>query len=202
MVQLKQIAICCSSWTFSQKEAIYITAFTVIVSSRSDPSESSDGSREFLFVSLKAKFYFSAWSCSEFDLSLFLVELLYLLNKVRCRDVNLDSVTNSLSDYGKQLVKYIYGPTRYTMCSQRTSSNQYLGCSSTCFGPHRSIIRSVLYKLYSQTMVCGIAHSTRHVQLDVSSSTRITTYQSLRIQLVQNAPDDGPMRSETCRATT
>ena len=27
-----------------------------------------------------------------------------------------------------------------------------------------------------------------------------TTYQSLRIQLVQNAPDDGPMRSETCRA--
>ena len=37
-------------------------------------------------------------------------------------------------------------------------------------------------------------------RLDVSSSTRITTYQSLRIQLVQNAPDDGPMRSETCRA--
>ena len=31
-------------------------------------------------------------------------------------------------------------------------------------------------------------------------STRITTYQSLRIQLLQNAPDDGPMRSETCRA--
>ena len=37
-------------------------------------------------------------------------------------------------------------------------------------------------------------------RLDVSSSTRITTYQSLRIQLVQNAADDGPMRSETCRA--
>ena len=33
-----------------------------------------------------------------------------------------------------------------------------------------------------------------------ASSTRITTYQSLRIQLTQNAPDDGPMRSETCRA--
>ena len=31
----------------------------------------------------------------------------------------------------------------------------------------------------------------------MSSSTRITTYQSLRIQLVQNAPDDGPVRSET-----
>ena len=28
----------------------------------------------------------------------------------------------------------------------------------------------------------------------------ITTYQSLRIQPVQNTPDDGPMRSETCRA--
>ena len=36
--------------------------------------------------------------------------------------------------------------------------------------------------------------------MDVSSSTRITTYQSLQIQLVQNAPEDGPMRSETCRA--
>ena len=42
------------------------------------------------------------------------------------------------------------------------------------------------YKLYSQTLVCG--------------TTVRTTYQSLRIQLVQNAPDDGPMRSETCRA--
>ena len=40
--------------------------------------------------------------------------------------------------------------------------------------------------------------SSRYV--DVSSSTRITTYRSQRIQLVQNAPDDGPMRSETCRA--
>ena len=28
----------------------------------------------------------------------------------------------------------------------------------------------------------------------------ITEYTKLRIQLVQNAPDDGPMRSETCRA--
>ena len=38
------------------------------------------------------------------------------------------------------------------------------------------------------------------LQLDVSSSTLITTYQSVHMQLVQNAPDDGPMRSETCRA--
>ena len=52
-------------------------------------------------------------------------------------------------------------------------------------------------------LLCGNTRTTRHVQplrLDVSNSTRITTYQSLRIQLVKNAPDDGPMRSETCRA--
>ena len=36
--------------------------------------------------------------------------------------------------------------------------------SSTCFGPHRSIIRSVLHKLYSQTLVCGNTRTTRHVQ--------------------------------------
>jgi hypothetical protein len=35
--------------------------------------------------------------------------------------------------------------------------------SSTCFGPHRSIIRSVLYKLYSQTLVCGDTRTIRHV---------------------------------------
>ena len=34
----------------------------------------------------------------------------------------------------------------------------------------------------------------------MSSSTRITAYQSLHIQLVQNAPGDGPMRSEIRRA--
>ena len=55
-------------------------------------------------------------------------------------------------------------------------------------------------------LVCGNTRTTRHVQplqscrLDVSSSMRITTYHSLRIQLVQNAPDDGLVRSETCRA--
>ena len=40
-------------------------------------------------------------------------------------------------------VIYIYSPTRYTMWSQWISFNQHLGFSSTCFGPHRSIIRSV-----------------------------------------------------------
>ena len=43
-------------------------------------------------------------------------------------------------------------------------------------------------------LVCGTT------VLDVSSSTRINTYQSLRTQLVQNAPEDGPVGSETCRA--
>ena len=66
-----------------------------------------------------------------------------------------------------------------------------------------------LYKLYIVIgiwryvwLLCDYIHTTarRMVRLDVSSSTRITTYQSLRIQLVQNAPDDGPMRPETCRA--
>ena len=35
-----------------------------------------------------------------------------------------------------------------------------------------------------------------HVLLD----TYYSTYQSLRIELVQNAPEDGLMRFETCRA--
>jgi hypothetical protein len=55
--------------------------------SKSDPCESSDGSREFLFVSLRGKFYFSACSCSDFDLPLFLGGLLFLLNKVRYGNV-------------------------------------------------------------------------------------------------------------------
>ena len=36
--------------------------------------------------------------------------------------------------------------------------------SSTCFRPQRSIIRSVLYKLYSQTLVSGNTCTTVHVQ--------------------------------------
>ena len=51
--------------------------------------------------------------------------------------------------------------------------------------------------MYSQTLVCGNRRTTRHVPSSTHSST---TYQSLRIQLVQNAPDDGPTRSEICRA--
>ena len=57
--------------------------------------------------------------------------------------------------------------------------------------------------------ISSVHHQERFVQavfadfgmwLDVSSSTHSsTTHQSLRIQLVQNAPDDGPVRSETCR---
>ena len=50
-----------------------------------------------------------------------------------------------------------------------------------------------------------VHHWERFVQaafadLVCGTTVRTTTYQSLRIQLVQNTPDDGPMRSETCRA--
>ena len=49
--------------------------------------------------------------------------------------------------------------------------------SSTRFGPHRSIIRSVLYKLYSQTLVCGTTvRTTRHVQPLLVLAGRVEQY--------------------------
>ena len=59
---------------------------------------------------------------------------------------------------------YICSPTRYTMWSLMSKFYSALKFSSTCFGPHRYIIRSVLYKLYSQALVCGNTRTTRHVQ--------------------------------------
>ena len=60
---------------------------------------------------------------------------------------------------------------------------------------------SCIRRLWYVVLLCVLLDtSSRCKLLDVLSSTRITTYQSLRLQLVQNAPDDGPMRSETCRA--
>ena len=95
----------------------------------------------------------------------------------------------------------IYVVQQDTQCGLMRKFYLALFVSPTCFGPHRSISRSVLYRLYSQTLVSGNTRTTRHVHLDVSSSTHSsTTYQSLRIQLVQNAPDDGRMSSEICRA--
>ena len=41
-----------------------------------------------------------------------------------------------------------------------------------------------------------------YVVIRVQQYAYYSTHQSLQIQLVQNAPDDGPMRSETCRAVT
>ena len=67
--------------------------------------------------------------------------------------------------------------------------------SSTCFGPHQSIFRSVFYKLYVQTLVCGNTRTTRHIQ-----PLRSNDWMCLHIQLVKNAPEDGLVRSETCRA--
>ena len=47
----------------------------------------------------------------------------------------------------------------------------------------------------------SIHHQERFVEAVFADyGTRITTYQSPQVQLLQNAPDDGPMRSETCRA--
>ena len=66
--------------------------------------------------------------------------------------------------------------------------------SSTCFGPDRSIFRGVFYKLYVQIWYVVI-----RVLLDTSSSYEVVG-SSLHIQLVKNAPEDGPVRSETCRA--
>ena len=50
---------------------------------------------------------------------------------------------------------------------------------STCFGPHRSVIRSVLYKLYSQTLVCAVIR----VLLDTSS--RCKNYLWMKCGLAQ-----------------
>jgi hypothetical protein len=83
-------------------------------------------------------------------------------------------------------------PSSWACCSYRKEKCSKAAERSTCdsgFGSREALNRKVL--------TCS-----NTVQLDVSSSTRITTYQSLHIQLVQNAPDDGPMRSETCRAKT
>ena len=81
-------------------------------------------------------------------------------------------------DVSEHSVPYIYiyicSPTKCTKCfNEWVLFSTYV--SSTCFGPHRSIIRRVFYKLYLQIWY-------------------------VVIQLAQNAPDDGPMRSETCRA--
>ena len=58
---------------------------------------------------------------------------------------------------------YICSPTRNTKCfNEWVLFSTYV--SSTYFGPHRSIIRSVLYTLYSQTLVCGNTRTIRHVQ--------------------------------------
>ena len=54
--------------------------------------------------------------------------------------------------------------------------------SLICFGPHQSIFRSFFYKLYVQIWYVAIRALNLH------------------IQLVKNSPEDGTVRSETCRA--
>ena len=59
---------------------------------------------------------------------------------------------------------YICSPNKIHNVVLMSKFYSALLVSSTCFGPHWSIIRSVLYKLYSQTLVCGNTRTTRHVQ--------------------------------------
>ena len=74
--------------------------------------------------------------------------------------------------------------------------------ANTCLYVIRKNILTLYVYVYiyvvQQDTQCGLP--TTLYRLDVSSSTRITTYQSLRIQLVQNAPEDGSIKAETCRA--
>ena len=75
--------------------------------------------------------------------------------------------------------------------------------SSTCLGPHRSIIRSIFYKLNVQiwyVVIRVLPNMSSHYE--VVGSRKYTYYHipNLLIQLVKNAPEDGLVRSETCRA--
>ena len=75
-------------------------------------------------------------------------------------------------------LQYICSPTRYTKCfNEWLLFSTYV--SSTCFGPHRSIIRSVLYKLYLQIWYVVI-----RVLLDTSSRYEVTAG---RVQQYANA---------------
>ena len=104
-----------------------------------------------------------------------------------------------------EIKKYLCSPTRYTKCfNEWVLLSPYI--SSTYFGIHRSIIRNVSYKLYSQTLVCGNTRTTRHAQPLQSNGwtcrvvrTVVPHTKSART-VWKNAPEVGPVRSETCRA--
>ena len=108
------------------------------------------------------------------------------------------------------LVIYICSPTRYAKCFNKWVYSSLMlarhfsdltGPSSGAF--YTSCIRGLWYvviRVLLDTSSRYKAVGRTVLSTTLSSSTRITTYQSLQIQLIQNAPDDGPMRSETCRA--
>ena len=48
-------------------------------------------------------------------------------------------------------------------------------------------------------LICGNTRTARHIQ-PYKIVVRILPHTTLRIQLVKDAPDDGPVRAETCRA--
>ena len=76
---------------------------------------------------------------------------------------------------------YIYSPTRF--------------CTS-CICRLWYVVIRVLFDTLSRCKVLG-----RTLQrLDVSCSKRVTSDQNLPIQLLQNAADNGSMKSDACRA--
>ena len=103
------------------------------------------------------------------------------------------------------IMVYICSSIRYTMWSEWVSFNQHLSLAlhvSDLIGPSSgAFCRSCTCRLRYVVIRVLLDTSSRLQRLYVSSSTySSTTYQSLQVQLLQNAPDDGPMRSETCRA--
>ncbi len=82
--------------------------------------------------------------------------------------------------------------------------------SPTCFGPHRSIFRSVLQAVFADLLWAN-TRTTRHVQpLRSCRKTSVTAGRveqyayyhitNLQIELVKNAPEDGLGNYEICQA--
>ena len=133
--------------------------------------------------------------------------LIQILTKKEIFCVKISLINTSLNPLVSGLALYVQSSPdmlhKGTLQNTKRVSLFSTYVSSTCFGPHRSIIRSVYYKPYSQIWYVVI-----RVLLDTSSSYEVVLQlrnayyhiPNLRIRLVINAPDDGPGRSETCPA--
>ena len=105
---------------------------------------------------------------------LWLMIILGFINRIIVRKIYFPLLPRNLVCMLETKIKckfqlsYICSRTRYTKCFNEWVYSA-LKFSSTCFGPHRSIIRSVLYKLYSQIWYVVI-----RVLLDTSSRYEVT----------------------------